>query len=165
MDSKRKNLSLAKSPGQKSGSSPKTQPQKAVADSWDEDVESSGSDTDTGNGALASKKSPVPDPPPPTPSSPNSSFPSWDSYSPGRFEANLDGTADEDRRRPEKSTAAAGRLIAAGLGMRAPKKTDEQKAYDRAVKENEMKRRDKEREARAKEAEDNQKAKAAMWDA
>lgn len=58
----------------------------------------------------------------------------------------------------------AGRLIAGALGVRVPKKTEEQKAYDRATKEKEVKRRNKEHEARAREKRDTERAKAAVWD-
>ncbi|KIW31562.1 uncharacterized protein PV07_03198 [Cladophialophora immunda] len=72
--------------------------------------------------------------------------------------------SDWERRRPEKTTATASRMIAAGLGMKAPKKNEEQKQYDRAVREQEMKRRNKEKEEREREKEDDEKAKAAVWE-
>jgi hypothetical protein len=55
--------------------------------------------------------------------------------------------------RPEKTTAVAGRLIAGALGIQAPKRTDEEKEYDRVMREKKRKRRteQKEREAREKE--------------
>lgn len=67
-------------------------------------------------------------------------------------------------RRPEKQTAVAGRMIAGALGMRAPKRTEEQRAYDRAVKEQEVKRKDREKEEAAKACEDEERAKTAVWD-
>lgn len=54
-------------------------------------------------------------------------------------------------------------MIAGALGVRAPKKTEEQRAYDRAVKEKEMKRRNEEKEVAARAKEDAEKAKAAIW--
>ena len=66
--------------------------------------------------------------------------------------------------RPEKQTAVAGRLIAGALGVRAPRKTEEQRQYDKAMKEKEIRRRDKERDAKVREEEDARKAKAAIWD-
>ncbi|RMZ78722.1 hypothetical protein DV737_g3738, partial [Chaetothyriales sp. CBS 132003] len=72
--------------------------------------------------------------------------------------------ADSERRRPEKSTAAAGRMIAASLGIKAPKKTEEQRQYERAVREQEIKRKNREKEAREREREEDEKAKAAVWD-
>lgn len=66
--------------------------------------------------------------------------------------------------RPEKTDAVAKRMIAGALGVKAPKKTEEQKAYDRAIKENEVKRRNQEREAAARAKEEAERAKAAVWD-
>jgi hypothetical protein len=57
----------------------------------------------------------------------------------------------------------AKRLIAGALGVRAPKMTEEQRAYDRAVKEKEIKRRIVEKEEAAKAQEEAEKAKAAAW--
>jgi hypothetical protein len=67
-------------------------------------------------------------------------------------------------RRPEKQTAVAGRLIAGALGIRAPKRTEEQRAYDRAIKEQEIRRRNREKEEEAKRKEEDERAKAAVWD-
>jgi hypothetical protein len=65
--------------------------------------------------------------------------------------------------RPEKTDAVAKRMIAGALGVRAPKQTEEQKAYDRAVKEKETRRRNLEKEVAAKAEEEAEKAKAAVW--
>jgi hypothetical protein len=70
---------------------------------------------------------------------------------------------EEERRRPEKSTAVAGRLIAGALGVKAPKKTEEQRAYDRAVKEQEIKRKSREKMAKEREMEEAERAKHAVW--
>lgn len=80
------------------------------------------------------------------------------------FSAQMGERDSDDRKRPEKSTAVAGRLIAAGLGMRAPKQTEEQKAYDRAIRENEIKRRKKEKEEKDKERLEIEKAQTVMWE-
>ena len=48
--------------------------------------------------------------------------------------------------RPEKTDAVAKRMIAGALGVKAPKKTEEQKAYDKAIKEKEIKRRNQEKD-------------------
>lgn len=72
---------------------------------------------------------------------------------------------DGARARPEKQTAVASRLIAGALGIRAPKRTEEQRAYDRAVKEKEIKRRNNEKEEAAKAKQEEERAKAAVWDA
>jgi hypothetical protein len=55
-------------------------------------------------------------------------------------------------------------MIAAGLGMKAQKKTEEQRQYDRAVREQEMRRRNREKEEREREKEADEKIKSAVWD-
>jgi len=56
-------------------------------------------------------------------------------------------------------------MIAGALGIRAPKKTEEQKQYDKAIKETELKRKNREKEQREREKLDDENAKAAVWDA
>ena len=73
-------------------------------------------------------------------------------------------TRAERTRRPEKTDAVAKRMIAGALGVKAPKKTEEQRAYDRAVKEKEIKRRNAEKEEKVRQMEEAEKAKAAVWD-
>jgi len=68
-------------------------------------------------------------------------------------------------RRPEKTNAVASRMIAGALGIRAPKKTEEQRAYDKAVQENERVRREREKEDARRKAEEMERAKRAIWDA
>lgn len=58
----------------------------------------------------------------------------------------------------------ASRLIAGALGVRTPRRTDEQRAYDRAIKEQEQKKRDKEKEDRRLEEQRREQAKRNMWD-
>jgi hypothetical protein len=148
---------------------------KPVADSWDEDL--SGSDTETEEAPLSKKSSPhdsldpistvtsnelVPHPPPPTPASPPPfDFPDNTPYGASR------GRADSSRgldKRPEKTTAVAGRLIAGALGVRAPKRTDEEKEYDRAMRDKERKRRAEEKERETREREAAEARKKAVWD-
>jgi hypothetical protein len=163
MESKLERLSLNKDTSRSRQKAGKFEHKETVVDSWDEEAGSSDSDTET-EGRTAPKKSSIPNAPPPTPASPTSGFPSWNSQDPLQFKNPRLDHDDEERRRPEKSTATAGRLIAAGIGMKAPKKSEEQKAYDKAVRENEIRRRKKEKEAREKEREANEKAKASMWE-
>ena len=82
------------------------------------------------------------------------------SYS-GRDRGGSSGDVDK---RPEKSTAVASRLIAAGLGVKAPRRTEEQREYDRAVREQERKRKEREIEERNREKERVERAKAAVWE-
>jgi len=154
----------------------------AVADSWEDDDLDDTSDTQTpteGPGpSLKPIKSadPALGPPPPTPISPGGQYVDWSPaqvlgggrpstrpYSPATISTPQPDT-DRDRRRPEKTTATASRMIAAGLGMKPQKKTDEQKQYDRAVKEQEIKRRNREKEDKEREREAEEKIKAAVWE-
>lgn len=69
-----------------------------------------------------------------------------------------------DRKRPEKTDAVARRMIASALGVKAPKLTDEQKAYDRALREKERKKRELEKEEEKKRQAEAEKAKIAIWE-
>ncbi|KAG9688224.1 hypothetical protein KCU95_g18781, partial [Aureobasidium melanogenum] len=73
-------------------------------------------------------------------------------------------SSTSSERRPEKTNAVAHRLIAGALGVKVPRRTEEQRAYDKAMREQEKRRRDKEREAKKKAEEDAAKAKAAIWE-
>ncbi|KAF4592482.1 ubiquitin-like protein smt3 [Ophiocordyceps camponoti-floridani] len=66
-------------------------------------------------------------------------------------------------RRPEKTDAVARRMIAAGLGLKAPKQTAEQSAYQKSIREQERKRRDQQRAEEQERKEEAEKAKAAIW--
>lgn len=156
-----------------------------VIESWEDDdlpspVEDI-SNTDTPDGEGSSLKpvesgDPALKPPPPTPISPGNGehLIDWSpagvlgggrprAYTPPTSSIPQSGS-DRERRRPEKTTATASRLIAAGLGMKAPKKTEEQKQYDQAVREQEIRRRNKDKEEKEREREADEKAKAAVWD-
>lgn len=157
----------SKSTSSTSASNPK-KAAKPVADSWED--ESSGSSDDEAssrkNETSPSVVSPTlsaegPLDPPPTPISPQTSNP-WAAAGSNSPAAGQSSAASE-RRRPEKQTAVAGRLIAGALGIRAPKRTEEQRAYDRSVKEQEIRRRNREREEAAKAKEAEEKVKASVW--
>lgn len=152
-------------PSTKSAPKPKKPSAKPVADSWEDEANLSSDDepASTSNLTSPSVLSPTgsaegPLDPPPTPISPQTSYP-WaaaGSASPAAGQNN-------SGRRPEKQTAVAGRLIAGALGIRAPKRTEEQRAYDRSVKEQEIRRRNREREELAKAKEEEERAKASVW--
>jgi hypothetical protein len=84
----------------------------------------------------------------------------------------FDGASDHSQslssggpsKRPEKTDAVARRMIAASLGLRAPKLTDEQRAYDKAVREKEKKRKEEEKEKERQREEEAAKARQAIWD-
>jgi hypothetical protein len=144
---------------------PRKPTKKPIADSWE--------DEDTSDDEPASQGDAAPSPsilsptlsaegpldPPPTPISPQTTNPWVDT---GRSGSPAAGKRDPNRR-PEKQTAVAGRLIAGALGIRAPKRTEEQRAYDRSVKEQEIKRRNREREEQAKAKEDEERLKSSVW--
>ncbi|KAI8942737.1 hypothetical protein NX059_000783 [Plenodomus lindquistii] len=179
-------LKLSTKDPQKPLHKPKSKP---VADSWDEE-DDSGSATETEDNATtappsattasdsSSLTSPIsigtssdtsPRPPPPTPASPVpfDGFPDNTPYSlnggVGGASVSAPRTNNPDKR-PEKTTAVAGRLIAGALGVRAPKRTEEEREFDRVVREKERRRRAEEKERETREAEEREKRKKAVWD-
>ncbi|TVY43192.1 hypothetical protein LSUB1_G001112 [Lachnellula subtilissima] len=139
------------------------QKQQTLADSWEDEDEASGEDTDR---PLSPQQSAdYPNAPPPTPISPSynreSNFISPYGYNGSGTPPERSGSASS---RPEKTDAVAKRMIAGALGVRAPKKTEEQRAYEKAVKEKEIKRRNQEKEAAVRAKEQAEKAKAAIWE-
>jgi hypothetical protein len=156
-------LSLNPQPSKSSASFQKKQ---SVAESWEDEELESGDETDRPLSPQQSAN--YPSAPPPTPISPSTSFARENSVNPYGYGTN--GSVSSDARteratsRPEKTDAVAKRLIAGALGVKAPKKTEEQKAYDKAIKEKELKKRNQEKEAAARAKEEAEKAKAAIWD-
>lgn len=114
-----------------------------------------------------------PGPPPPTPSSPRSpvsgrvadrdAVEPLDAFlHPSQRQTAKAPSGSRDVR-PEKSMAVADRMIAAGLGLRTPVRTDEQKKYDQAMLDREKKARSEKREAKRREEQEREDAKKAMW--
>lgn len=150
-----------------------------VAESWEDEA---GSDNESPASPSEPEETPISttftggtNAPPPTPLSPigkNQPFSPSALNAPGVFNSlsSFDGPGGPSvgsvtpARRPEKTDAVARRMIAAGLGLRAPRATEEQKAYDRAIREKEKKRREEEKEAARKKEEEANKAKQAVWD-
>ncbi|EKV06114.1 alcohol dehydrogenase [Penicillium digitatum] len=138
---------------------------KPVADSWEDEADLSAPESEEAqphDEDAAPVLSPTisaegPLDPPPTPISPQTSNP-WMARSASPASAKGPPT-----RRPEKQTAVAERLIAGALGIRAPKRTEQQRAYDRSVKEQEIRRRNREREEKAKAKEEEERMKASIW--
>lgn len=127
----------------------------AEPESWEDDNNNNNSDDEER----------APSPPPlrsrkPEPSNSTSVPPFLDFTGPG----GASSTASSEYKRPEKTDAVARRLIAGALGLKAPKLTEEQKAYDRALREKERKRKEEERERKKKAEEEALKAKAAIWE-
>ncbi|KAK5121015.1 hypothetical protein LTR85_005799 [Meristemomyces frigidus] len=169
-----------------SGSS-KTAPKhkrKDPAESWEEEAEGDSPDTELDSGTATPvhqvTSSDYPGAPPPTPASPSFSSSKttkglpYQTFPPYGF----DGTDDDaesgtrsppvrgigEERRPEKSTAVASRLIAAGIGQKAPRRTKEQREYDQAMKLQEKKRRDQAKAEEERKRVEKEKAKQAIWD-
>ncbi|KAF2722786.1 hypothetical protein K431DRAFT_283606 [Polychaeton citri CBS 116435] len=148
---------------------------KATADSWED--EGSDNEVSTPVDKIAPDMLRTPGPPPPTPASP-----SWHAHSTTKAPQGLDGAFDSPPgsapnsrpgsswntpvgdRRPEKSTAVASRLIAAGIGQRAPKRTKEEREYDRAMKAQEIKKREEAKQKEIQKEQEAEQAKRAIWD-
>ncbi|PNY29755.1 Uncharacterized protein TCAP_00325 [Tolypocladium capitatum] len=151
-------LAALKLEGAKESTKPSKEKKKnQVADSW-EDQDSSPSDDD----AETPTKASFPSPPPPTPATPHfTSAPDWSAMPEPGTASPLEVPAS---RRPEKTDAVARRMIAAGLGLRAPRQTEEQQAYQKSIREQERKKMEQEKADERKRREDAEKAKAAVWD-
>jgi hypothetical protein len=144
-----------------------------VADSWEEEEASSEpqpSNTTNTTTKQASDTAPVPKssyiPPHLKYRSAAPSPPSRSVTPPSRSTtpSSTAPSSTTSERRPEKTNAVAHRLIAGALGVKVPRRTEEQRAYDKAMREQEKRKRDQEREAKKKAEEDAAKAKAAIWD-
>ncbi|KAL7921119.1 hypothetical protein ACQKWADRAFT_296310 [Trichoderma austrokoningii] len=155
-----------------------------IADSWeDEDdsdeVEASAAAAEEEDAATISTPSSLATPavPPPTPASPLGyesphEWASLTSQSQSQSQSpvatmSASGTGSGSgtpARRPEKTDAVARRLIAAGLGIKAPKQTDEQRAYQRSVREQEKKRREEAKAEEERRRAETEKAKMAVWE-
>ncbi|KAK7514538.1 uncharacterized protein IWZ02DRAFT_488353 [Phyllosticta citriasiana] len=150
-----------------------------VADSWEDDLsESSGSDTEiaedvettTPHDTLQRQATEGPLAPPPTPASPLASTPAYDTpykgidAQMGAAAAERESGRDVPARRPEKTTAVAARMIAGGLGIRAPRRTEEEREFDRAAREKERKRRERERDQAVLANQKEEAAKKSVWE-
>lgn len=152
-------LSKLKIDSSKTPTKPKASKKKAVADSW-EDEDLSESDDEPIEPSIKSPT--IPSAPPPTPSSASHNLGSqWSGLS---DRGSASPSSVDSPRRPEKTDAVARRMIAAGLGLKAPKQTEEQKAYQRSIKEQEKRKRDQDREAEQKRIDDAERAKASVWE-
>lgn len=152
-----------------------SKPTTKVADSWEEEEASSEPDPLKSTHTTVkqtSETAPVPKssyvPPHLKYRSAAPSPPSRSITPPSRSSTPSSGTTPSStassERRPEKTNAVAHRLIAGALGVKIPRRTEEQRAYDKAMREQERRKRDQEREAKKKAEEDAARAKAAIWD-
>lgn len=130
-------------------------PKQPVADSWDDDLPSAADDDDdddendpptpiepvepTSMTSSSRQIAPPPkrtgdcDPPVYGPNGLPIPASNTDARAPARANARAAHAAAHSR--PDKTTAPAARMIAAGLGQKVPKRTEEQRAYERAVRE------------------------------
>jgi len=65
--------------------------------------------------------------------------------------------------RPEKSTAVASRLIAAGIGQKAPRRTKEEREYDAAMRAQERKKREDAKAAEKRKFAESERMKREVW--
>jgi len=138
-----------------------------VTESWEDEELSPTSSADEKEHTLSQAPSATyPSAPPPTPISPSASFPKDTFVNPYGYttEAISDTKSERrDDRRPDKTDAVARRLIAGALGVKAPKRTEEQKAYDKALKEKEIKRRNADKAEALRKMQEAERARAAVW--
>lgn len=134
-----------------------------MTESWEDEELSPTSSSDEKEAPLTQAPSAsYPSAPPPTPISPSTSFPKDTFVNPYGYTTEAISDTKSDRR-PDKTDAVARRLIAGALGVKAPKRTEEQKAYDKALKEKEIKRRNMEKAEAIRKREEAERAKAAVW--
>jgi len=180
-------LKVSTSMNSPSKTSAKVSKNEGVVESWDDEDNEQAVDQTTSLPNMPSKHkrnpSDYPNPPPPTPATMSPTLSAQAAQSFQGIDSAFDDvpitpqssrttpaptrrsdSAAGDEKRPEKSVAVASRLIAAGLGVKAPKRTEEQRAYDKAVREQERKRREKEIQDRKKAEEDKEKAKRSVWE-
>lgn len=153
--------------------------QDEPADSWEDEADDDSPVTPKRMAPSKGLSSPgLPGPPPPTPSSPSYSagktqlgnpyqtFPphGFDGVSAERDDDEAPATRAGEERRPEKSTAVASRLIAAGIGQKAPRRTKEQREYDQAMKVQEKKKRDQAKADEERKKAEKARAMQAIWD-
>ncbi|KAG6014260.1 hypothetical protein E4U54_005617 [Claviceps lovelessii] len=153
-------LETAKSNGKPVKSKAKSKPEKKVVDSWEDDDESSDPDEELRAPVVTSPVASSAPPPVPFEAT-YGSVPSWN-------HATNDGATlsrqRDSTKRPEKTDAVARRMIAASLGLKAPKQTEEQRTYQKSVREQEKKKREQEKLEEQRRREESEMAKAAVWE-
>lgn len=143
----------------------------SAPESWEDETAGEGPVEAPGPSLKQMTSNDGPAPPPPTPISPQDMDPISRRWEAGHVTESGQPTPrnpgvsrDSSERRPEKTTSTANRMIAGALGIKAPKKTEEQRQYDKALREAEIKRKNREKEQRERERLEDEKAKAAVWD-
>lgn len=166
-------LSIKQSSKARSTSNPTT--------SWEDEVDEDESSTQAPR--LAAPIAELPEAPPTSPMSPSvrtkatshdspyQTFPPYGMNGSLEYEdpvgpasSKTSAEREDVDKRPEKTTAAAARLIAAGIGQRPVRRTEEEKKYDQAMRVQEKKRRDAAKEEAARADREKEKAKIAIWE-
>ena len=137
---------------------------RPIPDSWDEEDVDSDQDLEEESTEQNEGNKGIPSAPPPTPCSPSyGSARPWAALGDETPPTSSRSPDLSPGRRPEKTDAVARRMIAGALGLKAPKQTEEQKAYQKAITDKEKKRREEEKAAAQKQMEEVEKARAAIW--
>lgn len=147
-----------------------------LADSWEDEAEGTAPDHAEGDTTpVRPGTSDIPRAPPPTPASPSQTRERDDAYQtlqslnyaatfdPPSHTYSPDPSPRSEERRPDKTTSVASRLIAAGIGQKAPKRTPEQREYDQAMKIQEKKKRVLAKEEEEKRRRDKEQAQKDIW--
>lgn len=135
----------------------------SIVESWEEEADSP--PPSAASSPPHTPTSPIPSAPPPTPIA--AAYPWRMDWGRTQTLATRNGYTSPPpppTSRPEKQTGVAGRLIAGALGVKAPPKSEDGKAYERAVRENEKRRLAKAREKRRREEEEAERAKRQIWE-
>lgn len=170
-------LSLKTTELETSRSKPTKKNSSPIADSWEDEVDDDDDDNASPSNAtpIATTANAGTSAPPPTPMSPvartNQPFSPSALPGPGFTIPPFDGgaggsssTGGGPSKRPEKTDAVVRRMLAGALGMKAMRPNEEQRAYDKAMREKERKRREEEKEKERKREEEVAKARQAIWD-
>lgn len=176
LDSSLSSLSLSTKPSSRNTTIPFSKAPE-LAESWDAADSDTESSPATSTPSVVRSRSPpppsaYPSAPPPTPVAPQG----WQHQAPSTSFQDIDFGKDLGGRgrtatasasqgvRPEKTNAVASRLIAGALGVKAPRRTEEQRAYDKAMRDKEEKKRTAEREQKRADEERRERAKRDIWD-
>ncbi|KAL9638309.1 MAG: hypothetical protein Q9164_001637 [Protoblastenia rupestris] len=168
IDSSLKNLSIS------SSKPPKTTKSTAPPESWEEEAITPTGTSSSVSTTPSAPSTPLadltPGAPPPTPISPthrrdkSTDWSSFPTSAPSRDPYRETSSSTQADKRPEKSSATAGRMIAGALGVKSPKLTEEQKLYEKAVRDKERKRIEGEREDVRRREREKEEARKAVWD-
>lgn len=157
-----------------------------IADSWEDESSETETEDAMENNVTATPPSQTsklasedyPSAPPPTPASPSmnkyftQSYPYIDQLPSSPLSGSTSsstgsksrGAGSGDERRPETTATVARRLIAAGLGVKAPTLTEERKEYERAIREKEKGKIAREKEEARRIERERDEARKSVWE-